>query len=58
MDLGNFLGPALGGVVVKYFGVGKMFMCGAVPVAVCAVIFAFTWKIMKKRIDQVAELDK
>ncbi len=58
MDMGNFLGPALGGIVVKYFGVGKMFMIGSVPTLILAVIFGFTWKHMKARIDYVESISR
>ncbi len=51
IDLGFFLGPAIGGFIIKYGTYSMMYMLtGIIPVIVAMLIFAFTWRNLKKRL--------
>ena len=44
MDLGNFLGPTLGGAVLSMGSYESMFRFALVPLALAVVLFALGWK--------------
>ena len=51
MDLGYFLGPTLGGLIVaKVNSYGTMFLCGLIPIALGLAIFMITWRRFKARV--------
>ena len=51
MDLGYFLGPTLGGLVVaKGYSYGTMYLCALIPLLLGTLIFAFTWRKFKLRV--------
>ncbi|MCI8594476.1 MAG: MFS transporter [Oscillospiraceae bacterium] len=50
MDLGYFLGPTLGGLIVaNVHDYSKMFLCGIIPVVLGLIVFIFTWRRFKVR---------
>ncbi len=44
MDLGNFLGPTLGGAVLSAGSYESMFRFALIPLALAVVLFAVGWK--------------
>jgi MFS family permease len=51
MDLGYFLGPALGGFIVAGSGYSTMYLCiGVIPQVLCLILFVVTWSKLKKRL--------
>ena len=51
MDLGYFLGPALGGFIVAGSGYSAMYLCtGVIPQVICLILFVLTWRRLKKRL--------
>lgn len=51
MDLGYFLGPTLGGLVVaKGYSYGTMYLCALIPLLLGTLIFALTWRKFKLRV--------
>ncbi len=51
MDLGYFLGPALGGFIVAGSGYSVMYLCtGVIPQVLCLILFVATWRGLKKRL--------
>ncbi len=50
MDLGYFLGPTLGGLIVACTGDhSKMFLFGVIPVVIGLFVFVLTWRRFKLR---------
>jgi len=51
IDLGFFLGPVIGGFVIKYAGYSAMYLIvGIAPVLVATLIFALAWRGLKSRL--------
>ena len=51
MDLGYFLGPTLGGLIVaNVHDHGTMFLWGLLPIALGTLIFVLTWRRFKARV--------
>jgi MFS family permease len=51
IDLGFFLGPAIGGFIIKYGTYSMMYMLtGIIPIIAGMIIFALTWRNLKKRL--------
>ncbi len=51
IDLGFFLGPVIGGFIIKYIGYSAMYLItGIAPILMAMVIFAMTWTGLKKRL--------
>ena len=44
MDLGNFLGPTLAGLILGASNYETMFRCILIPVTLAALTFALGWK--------------
>jgi len=44
MDLGNFLGPTLAGIVLSVFGFGYLYYFALIPLAVAVVVFTLSYK--------------
>ena len=51
IDLGYFLGPLLGGMIYAGSNYSVMYLCiGVIPQILCLVLFAVTWRRLKKRL--------
>ncbi|MBR6114419.1 MAG: MFS transporter [Oscillospiraceae bacterium] len=44
MDIGNFLGPTLGGIILARSNYEQMFRCALVPLGLAVIIFTAGWK--------------
>ena len=56
VDMGNFLGPTLAGMVITAgFNYSEMYAFAIIPVFLSAIVFSLGWKKFKER---RAELDK
>jgi len=62
VDLGQFCGPLMAGVVEKWFAdspdkYARVFMCCMIPLAFCVVVFTIFWPRIKRRIEYIASLE-
>ncbi|MBR4158374.1 MAG: MFS transporter [Oscillospiraceae bacterium] len=58
MDIGLFVGPLLGGMVLDFAGSYRaVLLGGSVPLALALVVLFITWKPCKRRIEAVAAME-
>jgi predicted MFS family arabinose efflux permease len=48
MDLGYWLGPTIGGLIISGSSIAALYAAAVVPVAIAAVIFIFGQRARKK----------
>ena len=48
MDIGNFLGPTLGGIILSRSNYETMFRSALIPQALALVVFALGWKAYQR----------
>jgi MFS family permease len=55
MDLGNFLGPTLGGLILARSNYETMYRCALIPLSLALIVFSLGWKsYLRHRSDALA----
>ena len=54
LDVGNFCGPLLGGVVYGFSTYGTVMLTAVIPVVLALVLFFVIWPTFARRRDKVA----
>ncbi len=58
MDIGFFIGPLLGGVVLDFAGTYRaVLLGGSIPMALALLVLFLTWKPCARRIEEVTALE-
>ncbi len=57
-DIGNFLGPTLGGLVLAHSSYEWMFRCALVPISLAMLVFALGWKRYLRDRDAALAADR
>ena len=58
MDIGNFLGPTLGGMILARSNYETMFRCALIPQSMALIVFALGWKAYLRNRDAAREADR
>lgn len=58
LDIGNFMGPMLGGVVYKYSNYGTVMHTAMIPIVIVLILFFIIWPSFSKRKAELASDQK
>ena len=58
MDIGNFLGPTLGGMILARSNYETMFRSALIPQSLALIVFALGWKAYLRNRDAALEADR
>lgn len=58
MDIGNFLGPTLGGIILARSNYETMFRCALIPQSLALIVFTLGWKQYLRNRARAQEADR